>query len=630
MKRDARGNRGAGSGVAPAGGGVRQYVLALLGYMRWRAAGVFLLLLAVGLTEGLGLLALIPLLHVLGLAPDGGAASPIAAAMAGAFAAVGLPLTLPSLLGAFLALIVLRAVLTRARDLLLTEVRLGFVDHLRTRLYAAVGRADWLFLAGTRTSDFTHVLTSDIGRVAQGTDAVLRLSVSACLAAVQVAVALSLSAIGTLAALSSGALLSLALRPQLRRAHSLGHDLTAASRDLFGNVTDFLGGLKLAKSYLAEERHSVLFERSVAGMRRRLLDFIRTGANARTVYQIGGAVALCGLLFLAVEFLRLPAVELLVLILIFSRLMPTVSGMQQHWQGLLHMLPAFEGAMAMQRRCEAAEEEHPPAADGGPGLRLERGIRLQNIGFRYDQDADREILTGVSFVVPARRTTALVGPSGAGKSTLADLLMGLLEPDAGVIEIDGVPLTRKALRSWRGSVAYVPQATFLFHDTVRANLLWARPEAAEDDLWRALDAADAAEFVRAMPQGLDTIIGERGIRASGGEQQRLALARALLRAPSLLILDEATSALDSESERRVQSSIEALHGRLTMIVIAHRLTTIRSADQIVVLDGGRIAEIGTWSDLASRPDGRLSALVKASTSGVLPTSLSRPRSAAAA
>jgi ATP-binding cassette subfamily C protein len=323
-------------------------------------------------------------------------------------------------------------------------------------------------------------------------------------------------------------------------------------------------------------------------------------------------------------------VELLVLILIFSRLMPTVSGMQQHWQGLLHMLPAFEGAMAMQRRCEAAEEEHPPAADGGPGPRLERGIRLQNIGFRYDQDADREILTGVSFVVPARRTTALVGPSGAGKSTLADLLMGLLEPDAGVIEIDGVPLTRKALRSWRGSVAYVPQATFLFHDTVRANLLWARPEAAEDDLWRALDAADAAEFVRAMPQGLDTIIGERGIRASGGEQQRLALARALLRAPSLLILDEATSALDSESERRVQSSIEALHGRLTMIVIAHRLTTIRSADQIVVLDGGRIAEIGTWSDLASRPDGRLSALVKASTSGVLPTSLSRPRSAAAA
>jgi len=631
LERDARGDHDAGSGAAVSSGtALRQYVLTLLGYMRWRAAGVFSLLLAVGLTEGIGLLALIPLLHVLGLTPADGAGSPVAAALARAFAVVGLPLTLPSLLAGFLALVALRAVLTRARDLLLTEVRLGFVDHLRTRLYAAIGRADWLFLAGTRTSDFTHVLTSDIGRVALGTDAVLRLSVSACLAAVQVTVALSLSVISTLAALSSGALLALVLRPQLRRAHSLGHDLTAASRELFGNVTDFLAGLKLAKSYLAEERHNALFERSVADMRGRLLDFIRTAANARMVYQIGGAVALCGLLYMAVEFIRLPAVELLVLILIFSRLMPTVSGMQQQWQALLHMLPAFEGAMAMQRRCEAAEEEHPPPAVSGPAVRLERDIRVENIGFRYDKAADREILTGVSLVVPARRTTALVGPSGAGKSTLADLLMGLLEPDAGVIEIDGVPLTRKALRSWRGSVAYVPQETFLFHDTVRANLWWARPEAAEDEVWRTLDAAAAAEFVRAMPEGLDTVIGERGIRVSGGERQRLALARALLRAPSLLILDEATSALDSESERRVQGSIEALHGQLTMVVIAHRLSTIRSADQIVVLDGGRVAEVGTWNDLASRPDGRLSALVKASTRGVLATSSSELRSAAAA
>jgi ATP-binding cassette subfamily C protein len=617
---------------APRGAALRQYLLALFGYMRWRAAAVFALLLAVGLTEGIGLLALIPLLHVLGLTSGDGADSPVAAATVRAFAAVGLPLTLPSLLGAFLALIVLRAVLMRARDLLLTGIRLGFVDHLRTRLYAAIGGADWLFLARTRTSDFTHVLTSDISRVAQGTDAVLRLTVSGCLAVVQVAIALSLSTIGTVAALSSGALLSLVLRPQLRRAHRLGHELTAASRDLFGNVTDFLGGLKLAKSYLAEDRHNALFEQSVTSMRRQLLDFARTGANARTVYQIGGAIALCGLLYLAVAAIRLPAVELLVLILIFARLMPTVSGMQQHWQALLHMLPAFEGAMAMQQRCEAAEEEHPPAAGTGaaPSLRLEREIRLRNVEFRYDRDADQDVLAGVDFVIPAQRTTALVGPSGAGKSTLADLLMGLLEAEAGVIEIDGLPLTRKSLRSWRGSVAYVPQETFLFHDTIRANLLWARPEANDDELWRVLDAAAAAEFVGAMPQGLDTVVGERGTRVSGGERQRLALARALLRRPSLLILDEATSALDSESERRVQASIEALHGRLTMIVIAHRLSTIRAADQIVVLDGGRVAEVGTWNELVARPDSRLSALLRAATSGVLPSSSGQRRSAVAA
>jgi ATP-binding cassette subfamily C protein len=295
------------------------------------------------------------------------------------------------------------------------------------------------------------------------------------------------------------------------------------------------------------------------------------------------------------------------------------------------MLPAFEAAMAMQRRCEAAEEVHPLEAGAGatPPLRLERHIRLRNVQFRYDKDADQSVLDGLDFVIPAQRTTALVGPSGAGKSTLADLLMGLLEPDAGVVEVDGLPLTRASLRSWRGSVAYVPQETFLFHDTVRANLLWAQPGASDDELWRALDAAAATEFVGALPQGLDTVIGERGTRVSGGERQRLALARALLRDPALLILDEATSALDSESERRVRGSIDALHGRLTMIVIAHRLSTIRAADQIVVLDGGRVAEIGTWNELVSRPEGRLSALLRAATSGVLASSSSHERSAAA-
>ena len=631
---DAWKEQGAGSresGASPSGAALRRYILALFAYMRWRAVGLFLLLLAVGLTEGVGLLALIPLLHVLGLTPDGGSGSPVAAAAVRAFAAIGLPFNLPSLLGAFLVLVVFRAVLTRARDLQLTEVRFGFVDHLRTGLYAAIGRADWLFLARMRTSDFAHVLTNDLGRVAQGTDAVLRLSVSGCLAVVQVAVALSLSTVGTVAALSSGAILSLVLRPELRRAHRLGRELTAASRDLFGNVTDYLAGLKLAKSYLAEDRHNELFVQSVARMRRRVLDFARTSANARTVYQIGGALALSGLLYLAVEVIRLPAVELLVLVLIFARLMPTVSGMQQHWESLLHMLPAFAGAMAMQQRCEAAAEENPPVVAGTPPpLRLEREIRLQHVRFRYDKDVAQDVLAGVDFVIPAQRTTALVGPSGAGKSTLADLIMGLLEPDAGVIEVDGVPLTRKSLRSWRGSVAYVPQETFLFHDTIRANLLWARPAATDGELWRALDAAAAAEFVRAMPLGLDAVVGERGMRVSGGERQRLALARALLRAPALLILDEATSALDSENERRVQGSIEALHGRLTMIVIAHRLSTIRAADQIVVLDGGRVAEIGVWAELASRPEGRLSALLSAATGGVLPSSPLQQRSAAAA
>ena len=195
-----------------------------------------------------------------------------------------------------------------------------------------------------------------------------------------------------------------------------------------------------------------------------------------------------------------------------------------------------------------------------------------------------------NVVIPARSMTAIVGPSGAGKSTMADLLLGLLSPEQGMVSIDGQPLTGEHLHRWRRSVGYVPQDTFLFHDTIRSNLLWALPNAKEADLWSALRLAAADAFVSRIPGGLDAVVGDRGIRLSGGERQRIALARALLRKPSLLLLDEATSALDSENERQIQQAINQLHGELTIVVIAHRSSTILRADKIVTLSEGRIVK----------------------------------------
>jgi ATP-binding cassette subfamily C protein len=217
----------------------------------------------------------------------------------------------------------------------------------------------------------------------------------------------------------------------------------------------------------------------------------------------------------------------------------------------------------------------------------------------------------VSFELAPRQTTALVGPSGAGKTTLADLVVGLLVPAAGTITIDGRPLEGEDRARWRGSIAIAPQDPFLFHDTIRANLLWARPQASEQQLWAALGSAAAAAFVTALPAGLDTVVGDRGARLSGGERQRIALARALLREPELLVLDEATSSLDTEHELAVREALISLHGRVTLLVIAHRLSTVSHADAIVVLDGGRVAEAGTWPELAERDDGRLRSLITA-------------------
>jgi ATP-binding cassette subfamily C protein len=235
---------------------------------------------------------------------------------------------------------------------------------------------------------------------------------------------------------------------------------------------------------------------------------------------------------------------------------------------------------------------------------IEKGIELVDVSFSYSGNAQAPQLHSVSLSIPAGKTSAIVGASGAGKSTVADMLLGLIIPDAGTVSIDGRPLDESHLKSWREQIAYVAQDTFLFNDTVRFNLDWAAPGATEREMNDALASA-AADFVSALPSGLDTVIGERGVRLSGGERQRLSLARALLRHPRVLILDEATSSLDSENEERIFRAIQRLHGEMTIVIITHRLSTIRSADVIHVLDAGRVVASGSWDELMALEESRL-------------------------
>ena len=191
------------------------------------------------------------------------------------------------------------------------------------------------------------------------------------------------------------------------------------------------------------------------------------------------------------------------------------------------------------------------------------------------------------------------------------MVMGLILPVEGSIQIDGKALNSESLSSWRNQIGYVAQDTFLFNDTIRNNLIFADPEADDNDIWEVLKLASADEFVLKLPEGLDTLIGDRGVLLSGGERQRLALARALLRKPSLLILDEATSNLDSQNEGKILNSIEKLHGDITMLVIAHRLSTIRSADVIHLIERGNLVESGTWNQLIEKDNGHFRALYDA-------------------
>lgn len=222
-------------------------------------------------------------------------------------------------------------------------------------------------------------------------------------------------------------------------------------------------------------------------------------------------------------------------------------------------------------------------------------VHFRNVSFGYTEDSPA--VCDLTLEAKPGQTIALVGPTGAGKSTILNLLTRFYEADSGVIELDGTDISKLSKEWLRGNTGFVTQENFLFNTSVRENLLFARKDATDDELWSALEAANAATFVKALPEGLDTVAGERGGRFSGGERQRLSIARALLKNPPLLLLDEATSALDNRTERLVQQALDNLRSDRTCFVIAHRLSTVEKADLICVLEKGRIVERGTHAEL---------------------------------
>lgn len=265
-----------------------------------------------------------------------------------------------------------------------------------------------------------------------------------------------------------------------------------------------------------------------------------------------------------------------------------------------------------ERRKLAETAIEPPSGTKEP--QLTRKLELRDLSYRYSTGSGYA-LANVSLLVPAGYAVGVIGASGSGKSTLLDVLTGLLVPSSGDVLLDGVPLRDVDLQRWRRRIGLVLQDTPILHGSVTQNIAWGEGPPDVARMRNAVAMAGALDFIEALPQGFDTVVGERGGRLSGGQRQRIALARALYRQPDLLILDEPTSALDGESERLVRAALERIKGLCTMLIVAHRLETVRFCDRIVVLDNGRIVEEGDWSGLASRPGGLMSRMLQAQQSG---------------
>jgi ABC-type multidrug transport system fused ATPase/permease subunit len=282
--------------------------------------------------------------------------------------------------------------------------------------------------------------------------------------------------------------------------------------------------------------------------------------------------------------------------------------------GLGNLYSTLAGSIGATERIQDIldldEEIDPVQSNDNVAKRMQGDISLQNVSFRYPSRPEITVLSNISFHVKKGQRIALVGQSGAGKSTLIQLLLRFYPVSQGQIEIDHKDIYDYDLKAFRKNFAIVPQEIILFGGTIRENILYGKPDATEAELVSAAVKSNSMEFIEAFPEGLNTIVGERGIKLSGGQKQRIAIARAILKDPAILILDEATSALDAESERIVQDALDKLmHGR-TSIIIAHRLSTIRAANCIYVLKEGKIVESGTHEELLNEHSGVYKNLVQ--------------------
>jgi subfamily B ATP-binding cassette protein MsbA len=348
-------------------------------------------------------------------------------------------------------------------------------------------------------------------------------------------------------------------------------------QEVFADVTqrlvEILSGIKVIKAFRAEQVENDAFARASHHLFRRGMKVVKNGillvTNGLWELSIGDLAAFAG---------------------ISTTLYKPVRSMAKGWVKLMDAEPSasrfFE---VMDSPIEIRDVGDAALLEG-----VREGLRLRDVCFSYDREP---VLQGVSFEVRAGEMVAIVGRTGSGKTTLIDLLLRFYDPTSGSIEIDGIDIRRISRDSLLARTAVVTQEPFLFDGSIRDNILYGRPEASETEVREAARAAYVEEFVDTLPEGYDTLVGAAGVRLSGGQRQRITIARAILRDPDILVFDEATSSLDSQSERYVQNAIEALLGGRTVFVIAHRLSTVRRADKIVVIEDGRVSQTGTHDEL---------------------------------
>jgi ATP-binding cassette subfamily C protein len=550
--------------------GLRATVLVLLGAM----------------FEGIGIALLIPILSVIVSNGEGnGATARAAHALFSLLHIHGSAQQLLVLLAIFVLAMTLRVIVIAARDIALNELQLRFLQSLRSSITGRLATTPWKVIAELRHARILHLMGSDIQNIGLATHLMIQCAISIVLLFTQVLLAILLSPALSILVLVFLATGLLAVAPIMKRASQLGHFVTDANLSLMNDTIQFLGALKLAISQNLQHNFVAEYDGMLTGITRRSIDNLRQSITIRIVLTSLSAFAAAITIFVGFGILHIAPTILIALTLILARMSGPVMLLQQNAQTFAQTLPAYKKVTKLERELGST---HSAAISAWEGY-LPRGpIVIQNVSYHHGKNGGG--FRDINLTLEPGTIIGLTGSTGAGKTTFADLIVGLLPPSSGEISVGGTVLRGASIPAWQHTLSYISQDPFLFHGTIRHNLLWAAPDATEDDLRIALEIAGATDIIARLEHGMETIVGERGIRMSGGERQRLAIARALARNPRLLVLDEATNAIDISNEHEILRRITKLKAQPTILMITHRAESLPFCDRTLILKDGVLTE----------------------------------------
>lgn len=583
-------------------------------YVGRRLILVFVLSFLALLVESLGITLVLPLISSLGMGEGGGGGmgeSGVAAWTNGVVQTLGLEDSTVGIIAFIGILVGLKGLIRFSADGYGVILTAQLQREIKRKMFDAYAHMDYGYYTARNTGHFVNILTSQISNLIQSFSAFKTFIISLLTTVGYLTIAALVDwRFALMAAVFGGAVLIL-----FRRLNVHIKNLSRKTALESSSLNKFLVQCMQSYKYVSSTNTLKPLGDNIYRSIHRLTLYYRSqglaGAFTGAVREPVSIIAILLVLAVQLYFFQASVAALLVSLILLYRAMGQIMLLQGTWQQMMNQIGSLEIVEAEFAAVDKAREV------GGKRvlLPLSKGIRFQNVHFRYSERSN-DVLREIELEIPARQTVALVGPSGAGKSTLVDLLTLLLKPTEGTILIDGIRAGEVDLYSWRSQIGYVSQDAVIFDDTIANNIgMWAGDYSKDREFAQKVRAvaakASAQAFIEALPYGFDTVVGDRGIRPSGGQKQHLFIARELFKEPRLLILDEATSALDSESERAIQDSIDQLKGETTVVIIAHRLSTVKNADTVFVLEDGAVIERGSYDILASRLESRFSHMVEA-------------------